>query len=90
MTQDDRANLHDIGCIALSHTAVLTALFDILRRRGVLGAEDINSMLDQALLGLERSAAHGADPDLIDGARRVLGDTCRNLAGPPERDPPRR
>lgn len=85
MTEADRDHLREIGAIQLTHTALITALFDALERRHRLSPDDINSIFNAAFTGLENAVALGADADLIDRARRSLERTSRNLAGRPRR-----
>lgn len=85
MTDEDRAELTEVSAVALSHTALLTALFGLLEQKQVLAAGDLNEVLDDAMRGLETAVAHGGSPRLINRARQVLENTTRNLAGPPKR-----
>ena len=84
MTDKEVAEINEIGAIAISHTAVLSALFGMLRQRGVLSGDDVNQIFDTAQRGLE--IAERESPDVIGRARRVLDQTSRNLASDPTKD----
>lgn len=83
MTEQELAEVNEIGAIAISHTALLTALFGLLQERNILDGDDLNALFDTAQRGLE--LAEPSMPSVIGRARRVLDESARNLAKGPGR-----
>lgn len=83
MTEDERTEVRETAAIAISHTAVLAALFKLLQERNLLSADDINAMYHHAMTSLE--IAEPTNPPVLRLARRELDKTARNLSAGPQR-----
>lgn len=81
MTEKDVAELEEVGAIAISHTAVISALFSVLKAKGLLTGDDVNEVYNLAQNSLE--VAEPDSPKVIRRARRVLDNTARNLSSGP-------
>jgi hypothetical protein len=67
--------------IALAHTTLITALLTVLRAKGLLTQDDVNTVFDSALTGAE--TAHGLSAEASLRARRILEILAREMAGEP-------
>jgi hypothetical protein len=71
MSDDPIHKIEGIGGILLAHTALLSGLFTVLRAQGMLSAEDLDTVFDSALVGVESNDQY---PTVVerDTARRYL------------------
>lgn len=84
MLEDENWTLADEAAASLvSNSALMGALFTMLQERGVLSAEDVNALFDEAAITLEKSEASGGP--FTRRARQILDRTARNLARGPVR-----
>lgn len=74
--------MHQIGGIAVSHTALICALLSVMRERGLLDAATVNEVFDRAAATLE--AGEGDSPFVLRNARRQLDIAARAHAVGPE------
>jgi hypothetical protein len=71
------------GGVGLAHTSLLAALITVLREKGVLSRDELNTVFDSALVGAENATEITAETSRQ--ARRILEDMAGQLAGPKPR-----
>lgn len=71
--------VRDLSAVVLSHTALLTSMWGVLKSRGLLDQAAINEIVDLALVGIENAQA--AQPEVFEVARQVLEMNARNMGG---------
>lgn len=79
MDQIQEDEMHQIGGIAVSHTALICALLSVMEERGLLDAATVNEIFDRAAATLE--AGEKDSPFVLRNARRQLDIVARGHAG---------
>jgi len=67
---------------SLAHTALASALIAVLKAKGLLSADEVNVILDAAILQAETSPEMGAEASKR--ARQILETIHQELARPPQ------
>lgn len=67
---------------SLAHTALVSALIGVLKAKGVLSKDEVNIILDHAILSAETSAEMGVEASRR--ARQILETIHSELARPPQ------
>jgi len=68
------------GGVLLAHTSLVVALMAVLREKGVMSRDDLNTVFFAAITGAENATA--ATPAESRQARRLLEEIAEETAGP--------
>ncbi len=68
------------GGVLLAHTALFAAVLDLMRGKGLITQAEVNTTLDNALLGVEASPV--ITPETTREARELLERFAQAIGGP--------